>query len=323
VEIDYAIEEMILQSPNQVVYKARGRSGFRYAISRFIFTKSILANLKNTCFDVALKELKRLNHGCLRPVIDGGLDEIDGMPWVARVWWDGEYLDDRMNSGVLTPPDIQRLADHGQALIDALGDRASAISFRARDVILTSGRGGHPVETFNIDVQNWFLDWAMGVPPGGGKDARTELSNLVTQAENSEIIPMTAEADPASHYGQLMAPPPPEPTQALMMVAPPPEPTQPLVPNSAPNQPLMPTPTFPNQGTVPAPPSTQPLMQASPQSNSLVPPPAFSNQASIPAPTPSQLLVQAVPPNQVPTESSVAGRLIFESPGQARKLHFR
>ena len=317
VDIDYAIEEMLLQSPNQVVYKARGRNGFRYTISRFIFTKSILANLKDTCFDVALKELKRLNHGCLRPVIDGGLDEIDGMPWVARVWWDGEYLDDRMNSGVLTPPDIQRLADHGQALIDALGDRASAISFRARDVILTNGQGGHPVETFNIDVQNWFLDWAMGVPPGGGKDARTELSNLVTDAENSEILPMTAEADHTLHYRQLTPPPPPPPTQALMVVAPPPEPTQSFVPNPAPSQPLMPTPAFSNQGTVPAPPATQPLMQASPQSNSLIPTPAFSNQASIPAPTPSQLLVQA------PVESSVAGRLIFGSPGQARKLHFR
>ena len=317
VDIDYAIEEMLLQSPNQVVYKARGRNGFRYTISRFIFTKSILANLKDTCFDVALKELKRLNHGCLRPVIDGGLDEIDGMPWVARVWWDGEYLDDRMNSGVLTPPDIQRLADHGQALIDALGDRASAISFRARDVILTNGQGGHPVETFNIDVQNWFLDWAMGVPPGGGKDARTELSNLVTDAENSEILPMTAEADHTLHYRQLTPPPPPPPTQALMAVAPPPEPTQSFVPSPAPSQPLVPTPAFSNQGTVPAPPATQPLMQASPKSNSLIPTPAFSNQASIPAPTPSQLLVQA------PVESSVAGRLIFGSPGQARKLHFR
>jgi len=317
VDIDYAIEEMLLQSPNQVVYKARGRNGFRYTISRFIFTKSILANLKDTCFDVALKELKRLNHGCLRPVIDGGLDEIDGMPWVARVWWDGEYLDDRMNSGVLTPPDIQRLADHGQALIDALGDRASAISFRARYVILTNGQGGHPVETFNIDVQNWFLDWAMGVPPGGGKDARTELSNLVTDAENSEILPMTAEADHTLHYRQLTPPPPPPPTQALMAVAPPPEPTQSFVPSPAPSQPLVPTPAFSNQGTVPAPPATQPLMQASPKSNSLIPTPAFSNQASIPAPTPSQLLVQA------PVESSVAGRLIFGSPGQARKLHFR
>lgn len=316
-DIDYAIEEMLLQSPNQVVYKARGRNGFRYTISRFIFTKSILANLKDTCFDVALKELKRLNHGCLRPVIDGGLDEIDGMPWVARVWWDGEYLDDRMNSGVLTPTDIQRLVDHGQALIDALGDRASAISFRARDVILTNGQGGHPVETFNIDVQNWFLDWAMGVPPGGGKDARTELSNLVTDAENSEILPMTAEADHTLHYRQLTPPPPPPPTQALMVVAPPPEPTQSFVPSPAPSQPLVPTPAFSNQGTVPTPPATQPLMQASPKSNSLIPTPAFSNQASIPAPTPSQLLVQA------PVESSVAGRLIFGSPGQARKLHFR
>ena len=57
-EIDYAIEEMLLQSPNQVVYEARGRRGFRYAISRFIFTKPILANQGDTCSDSALQELK-------------------------------------------------------------------------------------------------------------------------------------------------------------------------------------------------------------------------------------------------------------------------
>ena len=330
-ELDYAIEEMLLQSPNQVVYKARGRNGFRYAISRFIFTKSILANLKEACFDSALKELKRLNHGCLRPVIDGGLDEIDGMPWVARVWWDGEYLDDRMNSGILTPPDIQRLADHGQALIDALGDRASAISFRARDVILTNGRGGHPVETFNIDVQSWFLDWAMGVPPGGNKNARTELSNLVTEAENSEVIPMMPEADGGPHYRQLMTTPAPPPTQALVMVAPAPPPTQALVPHPAPSQPLVPAPT-PSQLLVPAPTASQPLMQAPTPSQQLVqapspsqpliPTPAFANQEVIPPPSPSQFLVQAAPPAERPAPV-VGNKLIFENPGQARKLHFR
>jgi len=305
-ELDYTIEEMLLQSPNLVVYKARGRNGFRYAISRFIFTKSVLSNLKEACFESALKELKRLNHGCLRPVIDGGLDEIDGMPWVARVWWDGEYLDDRMKSGMLSPPDIQRLADHGQALIDALGDRASAISFRARDVILTSGRGGHPVETFNIDVQNWFLDWAMGVPPGGGKDARTELSNLVTEAEDSEVIPMMPGDESHAQYRQLVTPPPP-PTQPLVVVAPPPAPTQSFIPHPAPSQPL-------------GPPPSQPLMPAPAPSQPLIPTPV--GQLSIPDPTPSQYLVQTPQQSEVLPPPS-ANKLIFETPGQARRLQFR
>ncbi|MDA7881377.1 hypothetical protein N9A94_03655 [Akkermansiaceae bacterium] len=282
---------MLLQSPNLVVYRARGRNGFRYAITRFIFPKSVLANLREACFEASLMELKRLNHGCLRPVIDGGLDDVDGMPWIARVWWDGEYLVDRMHEGVLTPNDIQRLADHGEALIDALGDRAAAISFRARDVILTSGRGGQPVETFNIDAQKWFRDWAMGIAPGGGMDARVELSNLVTEAENSEMAPpMMAEEEAASSRRQLVMAPAPPPTQIL--VAKPPA-TQSLIPQPTPSQYL-----------VPQPPPSQPL---------------------IPQPTPSQYLVQQPTPSQllVQQEPVVANKLIFERPGQGRRLQFR
>ena len=319
-QLDYAIEEMLLQSPNLVVYKARGRNGFRYAISRFIFPKSVLANLKEACFDSALGELKRLNHGCLRPVIDGGLDAVDGMPWVARVWWDGEYLEDRINNGVLTPFDIQRLVDHGQALIDALGDRAAAVSFRARDVILTSGRGGQPVETFNVDVQNWFRDWAMGIPPGAGKNARAELSNLVTEAENSEVMPMMAmpEEEPVVRHRQLVTAP--TPSQPLI---PAPTPSQLLVPAPAPSQMLMPA---PGQQMVPAPTPSQALIPAPTPSQHMIPAPTPS-QYLVPAPTPSQQLVQGPTPSQAlegaqghPTPTS---KLIFQTPTAGRRLKFQ
>ena len=276
-QLDYSIEEMLLQSPTLVVYKARGRNGFRYAISRFIYTKSVLSNLQEASFESALTELKRLSHGCLRPVIDGGLDEVDGMPWVARVWWDGDFLDDRMKEGMLSPTDIQRLADHGQALIDALGDRASAVSFKARDVILTTGRGGQPVETFNIDVKNWFRDWAMGMPPGGGSNARAELSKLVMDAENSALIHAAEQQEIAAH--QELAIPQPPPTQVI--VAPPP-PTRTLMTAQGPVGP-----------SVPAPPPTGPLIPAPAPSGPLVPMPVMAGQPGVPAPPPSGPLIPA------------------------------
>lgn len=295
-QLDYAIEEMLLQSPTLVVYKARGRNGFRYAISRFIYTKSVLSNLKEACFESALKELKRLTHGCLRPVIDGGLDDIDGMPWVARVWWDGEFLDDRIKKGVMTPADIQRLADHGQSLIDALGDRAAAVSFKSRDVILTTGRGGQPVETFNVDVKNWFRDWAMGMPPGAGKNAHSELGKLVMEAEMAQMAPQQE----AQYAHQQLAIPQPPPTQ--VMVAPPPI-TQPLIPAPAPTGPLMPA-VANLPGAVPAPPLTVPLMPAAGQGQAGIPAPPptgplipFSDPSAIPAPAPSGQLNPGPPPS--------------------------
>lgn len=340
-QLDYSIEEMLLQSPTLVVYRARGRNGFRYAISRFIYTKSILLNLKEACFESALRELKRLTHGCLRPVIDGGLDEIDGMPWVARVWWDGDYLDDRIEKGMMNGSDIQRLADHGHALIDALGDRAAAVSFKARDVILTTGRGGQPVETFNIDVKNWFRDWAMGMAPGAGRNPYSDLHNLLKEAEMSQrsrVVPPEQ-----SGYGhQQLAIPMPPPTQ--VMVAPPPI-TQPLIPATAPSGPngpgglqfrppipapapsgpLMPFP-YASGPTPPAPAPSGPLMPGlSPVQFS--PPSPYPSGALIPEPTPSQMLVQG--PHQGHSAENSTGPMIVnklivqQSALPRRRLQFR
>ena len=161
-----------------VVYRARGRNGFRYSVARLLFSQAVLRNLTDVVFKAALGELKRLKHSSLRSVVDGGIDEVDGMPWVVQISWDGDILEDRINKGVFFKSDAERLTENGQSLIEALGHRSGALSFRARDVVLTTGRDGQPIETFNIDLQRWFLDWAMGLPPGFGRNPEEDLNRL-------------------------------------------------------------------------------------------------------------------------------------------------
>ncbi len=184
---DYTIEEMLLQSANVVAYRARGRNGFRYSVVRLIFPQAVLESLKGDRFKACLEELKKLKHPNLRSVVDGGLDKIDGMPWVARVWWDGDILEDRLHDGGFVRADGDRLLEQGRALIASLADRAGAISFKARDVILTVGRGGEPVETFKVDLYRWFLDWAMGLPPGGNNIPDADLQKLCEAAMSDEV----------------------------------------------------------------------------------------------------------------------------------------
>lgn len=187
--MDYSIEEMLLQSANMVVYRARGRNGFRYAVTRLLFSDAVLKNFTDVVFKAALGELKALKHSSLRSVIDGGIDKVDGMPWIAQVSWDGDILEDKINRGEFFESDAKRLLENGQTLIEALGQRSGALSFRARDVVITTGRDGQPLETFNIDLQRWFLDWAMGLPPGFGKNPEVELDRLGKAGLSKEAEP--------------------------------------------------------------------------------------------------------------------------------------
>ena len=116
---DYSIEEMLLQSANMVVYRARGRNGFRYSVARLLFSQA-----------------------------------------------------------VLNQAEAERLIGNGQSLIEALGHRSGALSFRARDVVRTTGRDGQPLDTCNIDLQRWFLDWALGQPPRLGRNPEDDLNRL-------------------------------------------------------------------------------------------------------------------------------------------------
>lgn len=180
---------MLLQSDHSVVYKVRAPNGLRQALTRLVLPDPVLHCLSDGVFEAALLELKGLKHPNLRSVIDGGQDEVDQMPWVTQTWWDGESLEDRIHDEEFGQEDADLLENNGRKLIGALGARASALSFRAREIIVTVGPDHEPMETFNFDVLQWFLDWAMGFQPGFSKNADAELDHLVRAASAEGIDP--------------------------------------------------------------------------------------------------------------------------------------
>ncbi|MDB4407169.1 hypothetical protein N9173_01275 [bacterium] len=109
VKNDYRIEELVSQSANMVVYRASGKDGQIFALTRLVLSDDIAESLTAEHFETALAQLKDLEHPCLRSVLDGGCDEIDHQPWLVSQWWEGETLEDRLADATFDDSDLHRL----------------------------------------------------------------------------------------------------------------------------------------------------------------------------------------------------------------------
>ncbi len=162
--------------------------GREYALSRFILSKDVLAALSDGRFPQCLKELMSINHGCLRPVIDGGLDPVDYSPWLATYWWEGETLHDRIQDKELTQEDIRRVKEHAQSVISGVGQFASFLNFDPSKIVSVQGAEGNVVETFTIDLYQWFVSWATGRPPAPEREPNRQLAVLVDLMQNGVAV---------------------------------------------------------------------------------------------------------------------------------------
>ncbi|MEJ6581822.1 MAG: hypothetical protein QNL33_04845 [Akkermansiaceae bacterium] len=175
-QADYQIEDIVFQTRELVVYRAFHKDGTPHAVVRFKFSDEILENLqKQDRFQNALDELILLRHSSLRPVVDGGLDSIDGQAWLAALWWEGSLLSD----SEITQDLIDRLRVQAEDLISALGYRSGALCFTPSEIVTTTASDGQTVHTFAIDYHHWFRDWATGYPPGERNDPHQALDQLI------------------------------------------------------------------------------------------------------------------------------------------------
>ncbi|MGJ8698270.1 MAG: hypothetical protein ACSHYF_18260 [Verrucomicrobiaceae bacterium] len=188
VKSDYEIEELVSQTGKEVLYRAKIASGERVALRRLVLADEIKAVLDEATFEAALEELKGLDLPCLRGALDGGVDEVDGQPWIVTQWWDGEVLEDRLMEGSFDERDLRQMHGLAQVLIGKMGSRAGALSFAPKEVVRTVAGDGSAVETFTIDVVRWFEDWARGMDPGSGRDAQVELGKLVELIQGPPIV---------------------------------------------------------------------------------------------------------------------------------------
>jgi hypothetical protein len=211
---DYHLQDLVFQDSDRVVYRAHGKDGSAHAIVRLKLPPETLPVLAEGCFDRALQELTALEHLCLRPVVDGGLDPVDGYPWVAVRWWPGPHLNDRIDAAPLSDTGIDLLEENANSLIEYLGVRAGAISFDPSEIVNTESLQGKPVETFVINYWTWFNDRAESRSPGTGKSAPRALRKLVKSLrpveEPAAATPPTARmvVQPAIPREPVITPPP-------------------------------------------------------------------------------------------------------------------
>ncbi|MDB4652941.1 hypothetical protein OAE39_01565 [Akkermansiaceae bacterium] len=121
----------------------------------------------------------QLNHNCLRPIVNGGLDPVDGFPWIVARWWDGIVLSDRVRDFDLTAEECYRIQGHANSLIEALGPVAGTVAFTPGSIVIC-GDGEQTIDTFSIDYHSWFAAFAEGIHPADLVDVQVKYKALTT-----------------------------------------------------------------------------------------------------------------------------------------------
>lgn len=180
---DYQIEDLVFQNNELVLYRAHDRSGIPFAIRRLKFSEEVLENLqKQDRFQHGLEQLLLLDNPNLRKTVDGGLDPIDGHPWVATKWIEGTTLSET----AITKEGIESLRKQALDLIADLDYRAGALAFNSSNVVVANAHQGQARYTFAIDFFSWFRDWSIGYPPGERNNPHNALEALISSLKPTE-----------------------------------------------------------------------------------------------------------------------------------------
>ncbi len=271
----------MFQSPQRVVYGAQGPNGVSCTITRLKYPSGILQNLSETRFVRALVALKNLQHPCLRPVFDGGLDSVDQSPWVATISWPGESLEERLQEGKITPETSHLVEKNAQLVVNGLKNDKGVVSFDPRDVILTKAADGNFLESFVMDYHSWFQDWATGKQATEVRDPMGDLSALLDSLDPARQAKIKIQSPSSSSppINQSSAAPVLSPSVASAAT--------PVAPASSPDPGLMPQSPPSNGGGVggamPVSPPV-PIPPPVPVGGALASPPVSATSVSPPAP---------------------------------------
>ncbi len=199
---DYQLDDLVRQNADWVDYRVLAKDGTPFSLTRLRLEQGDLDDLAASgVFELALRELMTLHHEHVRPVIDGGVDQVDRYPWVVASWFDGKPLSAR----TITLRDIKNIGIQLQTVVADLGKMADVLCFDADEILTIRTPDDFLHVLFTIDYHCWFRDRARGLPPGAGRDAsvaaRRLLEGLVAsqpkQTPTKTPIPFIEERSPA------------------------------------------------------------------------------------------------------------------------------
>ena len=139
---------MVSQDATRVVFLAEDESsGEKVALCRFVSAeKGGSESDSREGFLKVIGLLSQVRHPSLRPVLEGGVDDVDGVPFVATEWVEGEVLGNLLEDAVLSEADGLVMVFQALGLLDDVqahtGSKASLLEFRPDDIIVRQTEEG-------------------------------------------------------------------------------------------------------------------------------------------------------------------------------------
>ncbi len=176
----FHIEDLIIQDRSGVVFRALHKeTGQTVAVRRFFPFGPGGGGLdpdEQAAYNIAINRLVGLSHPALRSIIAGGCDPVDGIPFIATEWIEGDSLQSHLAQGPIPPKAVAVLITQAlevcELLSHALAEQAVWLETDLRTIIVShpeSGRGF----TFWISPLKWL----------GGSTETKGLESIVTLTE--------------------------------------------------------------------------------------------------------------------------------------------
>jgi len=186
----FNIEDIIFQDSSGVTFRALDTvTGETVALRRFFPFGPDGGGLhgeEQTAYNIAVERLAGLRHPALRAVVCGGCDPIDGIPYIATEWLEGETLESLLEKGPLPAEAasvmIARLLEVCEMISKVLAEEAVWVDTALHTIIRGEEKSGRGF-TFWISPQKWL---------GGGESSRRlqaviNLTDDVTGWKNKPV----------------------------------------------------------------------------------------------------------------------------------------
>lgn len=176
----FQIEDLIYQDTSGVTFRALdAETGESVALRRFFPFGPEGGGLQpdeQTAYNIALERLAGISHPSLRAVVAGGCDPVDGIPFIATEWVDGDPLHVLMNEEPVTADSAAKLVTQAlevcELLSHVLAEESVWIDTEVSSIVVGAPKSGREY-TFWISPLKWL---------GGGGESRG-LKSIVTLTE--------------------------------------------------------------------------------------------------------------------------------------------
>jgi hypothetical protein len=159
----FQIEDLIVQDGSGVIFRALDtQSGRQVALRRFFpfgVAGGGLREDERAAYQIAAERLGRLHHPSLRAVVAGGCDPVDGIPFLATEWVEGETLGAVLQDGrldaVAAAEMLGAALEVSDLLSQVLAEEAVWAETDPRTIIIGSPESGRGF-TFWISPVKWL-----------------------------------------------------------------------------------------------------------------------------------------------------------------------